>query len=71
MDKSLNYILSKTKLKCKMEKVQDQGVAQLFCCSQCGSVVDYAFNIAHCGYLSNYCPHCGARIENPDYTEER
>ena len=67
MKKALNWLPSKTKYTCKMEFFAKHGVAELFSCSRCGSVHDYARSIAHCNYLSNYCPHCGAKVENPDY----
>ena len=35
-------------------------------CSECGQ---YALEIQEWGYRSNYCPHCGARMENSEEEE--
>lgn len=32
-------------------------------CSVCGK---NALEVQECGFKSNYCPHCGARMENSD-----
>ena len=32
-------------------------------CSVCGK---NALEVQECGFKSNYCPHCGARMENGD-----
>lgn len=44
----------------------DGWICGVYICSECGKD---ALEIQEWGYKSNYCPHCGAKMENSDETE--